>query len=181
VILRLFDFGVTQHGASVLSQILTTQDMSVFSTPHARSRNAMAGSSISRVLSRYHDRSYRIVASAAICEICGGAERISMTLWVFWGFKRSLGWADGSCSSDIKTQQRRGLIDADLLLAKERNLRLRSCDWNLLRYLSHSRTYCLHGPNQRHQAKPSQNRRIGFCRRRYPDLDVRWPEFHSRW
>ena len=59
-----------------------------------------------------------------------------MTLWVFWGFKRSLGWADGSCSSDIKTQQRRDLMGADLLLAKERNLVLRSCDWDLLRYLS---------------------------------------------
>jgi hypothetical protein len=45
-ILTLFDFGATQHGASVQSLILTMQDMSVFSTLLTRSQHATAGSSI---------------------------------------------------------------------------------------------------------------------------------------
>ena len=51
-ILRLFDFGATQHGVSVQSLTLTTQDMSVFSAPLARSRHVMASSSISKGSSR---------------------------------------------------------------------------------------------------------------------------------
>jgi hypothetical protein len=35
----------------------------------------------------------------------------------------------------------------------------------------------LYESTQRHQTKPSQIRPIGFWLRRYPDLDVRWPEF----